>query len=106
MINEFPLVEVGGTSFQMGYQHGKQAEPIIRRYLVWISKLTGKPLPGLEANAMRFLPYIKKFSAAYTDEILGLAEGARLPISQALLCQVRAEASRMWDGGCTAFALT
>ena len=55
---------------------------------------------------MRFLPFIQKFSSAYIDEIFGLAEGARLPISQALLCQVRAEASRAWDGGCTAFALT
>jgi isopenicillin-N N-acyltransferase-like protein len=106
MKNEFPFVEAGGTSFQMGYQHGKQAEPIIRRYLAWISRLTGKSLSELETNAVRFLPYIKKFSPAYVDEIFGLAEGARISISQAVLCQVRAEASRTWDGGCTAFALT
>ena len=81
----------------MGYQHGKQAEPIIRRYLAWISKLTGKPAAELEANAMRFLPFIENLSPVYIDEIFGLAEGARLSISQAVLCQVRAEASRSWD---------
>lgn len=106
MKNEFPLIEVSGTAFQMGYQHGKQAEPMIRRYLAWISKLTGKRAVDLEANAMRFLPFIQKFSPAYMEEVFGLAEGARLTLAQALLCQVRAEASRSWDGGCTAFALT
>jgi predicted choloylglycine hydrolase len=106
MKNEFPLIEVSGTAFQMGYQHGKQAEPIIRRYLEWITKLTGKRAVDLEANAMRFVPFIQKFSAAYLDEVYGLAEGARITLAQAVLCQVRAEASRSWDGGCTAFALT
>jgi hypothetical protein len=106
MKNEFPLIEVSGTAFQMGYQHGKQAEPVIRRYLSWISKLTKKPAAELEANAMRFLPFIQKFSPAYVEEVFGLAEGARLTLGQAVLCQVRAEAARSWDGGCTAFALT
>ena len=106
MKNEFPLIEVSGTAFQMGYQQGKQAEPMVRRYLALILKLTGKPAAQLEANAMRFLPVIQKFSPAYVQEVFGLAEGARLPFAQALLCQVRAEAARSWDGGCTAFALT
>jgi len=106
MKNEFPFVEVSGTAFQMGYQHGKQAEPMIRRYLAWISKLTGKPAAELEANALRFLPFIEKFSRPYVEEVFGLAEGAGISMGQAVLCQVRAEASRTWDGGCTAFALT
>jgi predicted choloylglycine hydrolase len=106
MKNEFPLIQVSGTAFQMGYQHGKQAEPLIRRYLSWISKLTRKPAAELEANAMRFLPFIQKFSPAYVEEIFGLSEGARLTLAQAVLCQVRAEAARSWDGGCTALALT
>jgi len=106
MKNEFPLVEVSGTAFQMGYQHGKQAGPMIHRYLAWIGKLTGKPAAELEANALRFLPFIEKFSRPYMEEVFGLAEGAGLSMGQAVLCQVRAEASRTWDGGCTAFALT
>jgi isopenicillin-N N-acyltransferase-like protein len=105
-MREFPLIEVSGTSFQMGLQHGKQAERLIRKYLLWIQKLTGVELSVLRANAMRFLPYIQRLSPAYVEEIFGLAEGARIPIADAVLCQARAEAAKKWDGGCTAFALT
>ena len=39
----FPFVEVSGTAYDLGYQHGKQAEDLVHKYLVWIDKLTGKP---------------------------------------------------------------
>ncbi len=102
----FPVVEVSGSAFEMGVQHGRQAAPIIQRYLAWIDKLTGKPRALLQQNAMRFLPYIKQLSPAYVEEVMGLAEGAGITLSDAMLCQARAEAARQWDGGCTAFAIT
>ena len=105
-MNEFPYIEVSGNANQMGYQHGKQAEAIIQKYLAWIVKFTGMDLQVLRSNAMRFLPYIQRLSPEYVDEIHGLAEGARISIADAVLCQARAEASKRWDGGCTAFALT
>ena len=105
-MNEFPYIEVSGNANQMGYQHGKQAEPIIQKYLAWIVKFTGMDLNALRSNAMRFLPYIQRLSPQYVDEIHGVAEGARISIADAVLCQARAEASKHWDGGCTAFALT
>jgi len=105
MSEAFPLVEVAGDAFHMGYQHGKQAEPLIRRYLQWIEKLTGQAAAPLRDNAMRFVPYITRLSPEYMQEVLGLAEGARIPLADAMLCQARAEAARQWDGGCTAFAL-
>lgn len=106
MKTEFPVVEVSGGAFEMGVQHGRQAEPIIRRYLAWIDKLTGKPRETLQGNAMRLLPYIERLSPKYVEEMFGLAEGARISISDAVLCQARAEAARSHEGGCTAFALT
>lgn len=105
-MKSFPLVEVSGSAFEMGAQHGRQAAPLIHRYLAWIDKLTGKPRELLQQNAMRFLPYIRKLSPLYVDEVMGLAEGAGITLSDALLCQARAEAARRWDGGCTAFAIT
>src|SRR5580692_5866944 len=86
-MNEFPLIEVAGSPFEMGYQHGKQAEPLIRRYLAWIVKFTGMDLAVLRPNAMRFLPYIQRLSPAYVQEIHGLAEGARISLPDAVLCQ-------------------
>jgi len=101
----FPLIEVSGDAYHLGYQHGKQAATLIQRYLLWIQKLTRKPLPELCANAARFLPLIENLSAAYVKEIRGLADGAGISFEEALLCQARAEASQTWEGGCTAFAL-
>ena len=60
----FPLIEVSGDAYHLGYQHGKQAATLIQRYLLWIQKLTRKPLPELCANAARFLPLIENLSAA------------------------------------------
>lgn len=105
-MDSFPLIEVSGSAFEMGRQHGRQAAPLIQRYLRWIDKITGKPRDLLQRNAMRFLPVIKKLSPLYIDEVMGLAEGAGIPLSDAMLCQTRAEAARMWEGGCTAFAIT
>ena len=35
----FPLIEVSGDSYQMGYQHGRQASDLIQSYLRWIDKM-------------------------------------------------------------------
>lgn len=102
----FPLFEVSGDAYQLGYQHGKQAATLIHRYLLWIQKLTRKPLLELSANAARFLPLIENLSAAYVKEIRGLADGAGISFDEALVCQARVEASQTWEGGCTAFALS
>ena len=105
-MSTFPVVEVSGSAFAMGVQHGQQAAPIVRRYLAWIDKLTGLPRAVLQQNAMPFLPYLKQLSPLYVDEAMGLAEGAGITLADAILCQARAEAARRWEGGCTAFAIT
>ena len=104
--HEFPLFEVGGTSYEMGFQHGSQAAPLVQRYLTWIEKLTGMPRDVLCRNAMSFLPRIETLSASYVEEIKGLAEGAKITFGEAVLCQVRAEAAKAQDEACTAFALS
>ena len=102
----FPLFEVGGTSYEMGYQHGAQAAQLVRRYLLWIEKLTGKTREVLSRNAMSFLPMIEALSPSLVEETRGLAEGAGISFEEAVLCQVRAETARAGEGACTGFALT
>ena len=63
-----------GNSFEMGYQHGRQAAPLIQKYISWIERFTGKPRAELAAAAMWFLPMIQKLNRAYVDEVMGLAE--------------------------------
>ncbi len=106
MPGTFPLIEVSGSSYEMGRQHGELAAEKVRLYLEWIEKLTGFPRERLIPNAMRLLPFIEDVSAKFVDEIRGLADGAKIPFEDAVLCQVRAEAVHGVDGACTAFALT
>ena len=103
---EFPLVEVSGTSYEMGYQHGTQAAGLVRRYLGWIDALTGKPRELLAANALSFLPGIEALSPSFLEEVRGLADGAGISFEEAALCQARAEAAAAGEGACSAFALT
>ena len=106
MPDHFPLIEVSGSPYEMGYQHGAQAADLVKKYLTWIEKLTEMSRDILCRNAMVFLPLIKALSPDLVEEIEGLADGANISFEESVLCQVRAEASRKPDGGCTAFALT
>ena len=101
-----PLIEVAGTAYDMGYQHGAQAAGLISRYLLWIEKLAGRSREKLCQQAVAFLPALKSLSPALVSEIEGLAHGAGLSFEEALLCQVRGEVGQTSEGGCTAFALT
>ena len=103
--HEFPLVEVSGDAYELGYQHGAQAANLIERYLLWTERLTGQPRDVLCQRALAFLPYMEKLSPAYVTEVRGLAAGAGISLEEALLCQARAEAGKVPEGGCTAFAL-
>ena len=57
MINEFPLIEVSGPPYQLGYEHGSQVKDLIQKYLQWIEKLTGQSRDILAHRAMTFLPF-------------------------------------------------
>jgi isopenicillin-N N-acyltransferase like protein len=104
--NTFPYVEVSGSAYELGYQHGIQAAGLIQRYLLLIERITSLSRDTLCRNALIFLPLIERFSPAYLEEVRGLAAGACLSFEEALLCQARAEAAYTRDGGCSAFALT
>lgn len=105
-MHAFPLISVSGTAYEMGYQHGQQAGDLIRKYLGWIEKSTGRDRAELGRNAHAFEPFIQRLNPAYLEEVRGLAAGAGLPYEEALLCQVRGEAVNARPEGCTAFALT
>lgn len=105
MADEFVLIDVQGAPYEMGRQHGQQAAALVTGYLACIEKVTGQTRPMLCRNAERFLPMLQTLSPRFVEEVQGLSKGASISFAEALLCQVRAEASHSWDGGCTAFAL-
>ena len=103
-MNAFPLVEVTGNAYEMGYQHGAQAAALVDKYLLWIEKMAGQPRAALGRKALAFQPFIEKLNPLLIEEVRGLAAGADISFEEAVLCQVRTAAASI--EGCTAFALT
>ena len=103
--HQFPLIEVSGNAYEMGYQHGAQTADMVERYLLWIEKLAAKPRDLLCRSAMKFLPVLEAAQATFAEEVRGVADGAKISIEEAMLCQVRLEAVQAGEEGCTAFAL-
>jgi len=101
----FPLVEVRGTSYEMGRQYGEQASDLIAGYLLLIERITGLSRDTLCANAIQFLPRMEALSPLFVQEVRGLGEGAGISFEEAVLCQVRGEGGHAWPEGCTSFAL-
>jgi hypothetical protein len=104
--HSFPLFDVAGTSYEMGYAYGAQAHFLIDKYLLWIEMQSGLSREVLATRARAFLPLLESFSPRFVDEVRGLADGAQLSFGEALLCQVRMEAAQVPREGCTAFAVT
>lgn len=116
----FPLIEVRGDPYSRGRQHGRACGDLIRRYPdVLLEVLRDEaqlraldptlPLPRrheLIERAMHFLPAYEAFAPHLVEELRGIADGARLPLADVLLVNVRAEIMGLpaVDGGCTAFA--
>ena len=90
----FPLVEVEGSAYEMGYQHGAQAADLVQRYLLWIERLTGKSRDVLCRNAMDFWPLIE--SSEYRICRRGKGAGVR--------CGNKSGRSRAVPGACRSSA--
>ena len=65
--HQFPLIEVSGNAYEMGYQHGAQTADMVERYLLWIEKLAAKPRDLLCRSAMKFLPVLEAAQATGGD---------------------------------------
>jgi hypothetical protein len=120
----YPLIDVSGTPYERGYQHGRAAGDLIRRYpdalrrviIVEARYRAPDTEPAeladaeLEARTLHFLPFFERFCPEHVTEIRGIADGAEVPFWMALLPNVRAEVGvfdRLSHGvtGCTAFAV-
>ncbi len=79
---QYPVVVVGGTPYQMGWQLGKLIQEEIRRFVPLAVKGIAKEL-GMEVETLRD---VWARTAAYTDdrveqELVGLADGSGVPLA-------------------------
>lgn len=110
----FPYVEVSGDPYRMGFQHGRQAGPLIAGFVEHLVRTAGgarrqspeEARPAVLRAAARFRPLFDRHCPALLEEVRGVADGAGLSFEEALLVQIRGEvAPLLREEACTTFAV-
>ncbi len=106
MQKKFPLVQAAGSPRELGRQHGEQAGERIRGFLDYLAATLKLSRKALQARALRFEPLFQQHCPHLLEEVQGLAEGARIPLGDALASQLRGELGQLTEAACTSFAIS
>jgi isopenicillin-N N-acyltransferase-like protein len=101
----YPLFEARGTPRELGRQHGEQCRDRLSAFVEYLRHSLKLSRGQLHARALRFLPLFECYCPHLVEEIHGLAEGAAVPLAEALAVQVRGEMGQLTDEGCTTFVI-
>ncbi|SSW67469.1 C45 family autoproteolytic acyltransferase/hydolase [Achromobacter agilis] len=90
----FPLVEVSGTPYERGLQHGRLVPARVKRsadiYARALQQLQFSPA-DLQRLIARFSRSIEDFEPAYLEEMRGIAAGAGVSFEDVLMINARTE---------------
>jgi len=102
----YPLFRASGTARELGRQHGEQAAEQIRGMIEFLAQSMRLSRESLQTRALKFQQLFQMVCPHLLEEIKGLAEGAKLPLADAIIVQLRGELGQVTDGACTAFAVS
>jgi isopenicillin-N N-acyltransferase-like protein len=102
---EYPLIRVAGSHRELGRQHGEQAAEKIQSFVALIAARGHYSRDQLRDRALAFQPLFQKYCPHLLEEIQGLAEGARIPLAEALAVNIRDPQSLAAVQGCTSFVI-
>jgi isopenicillin-N N-acyltransferase-like protein len=101
----YPQFAASGNHRELGLQHGAQAGERINRFLEYQARLLKISRDTLRARALKWLPLWERYCPHLLEELGGLAEGAGLPLADALASQLRGELGHVESSGCTSLAI-
>ena len=91
----YPTVNVAGSARERGRSYGEQARDRVNRscqlYAEVFAAYAGWDWARVRKEAARFADPIAAYDQRYLEEIIGIAEGARLPVDDLLAINVRTE---------------
>jgi len=117
-----PVIELSGTPYERGYQHGSTLKDAIKEFVESVVRVHQDNnahhavcREKLHAVCLRNVGFIEKFSSELMAEMRGIADGAELPFAEILMLNSFLEledlrapalgsallADRLW--GCTTF---
>src|SRR5262245_9074227 len=103
MSKTYPLFTARGTHRELGRQHGEQARGRIHGFLDYLGQILKLSRSQLHSRTLRFQPLFEQHCPHVMDEVRGLAEGAAVPLAEALAVQIRGELGQVPAEGCTTF---
>ncbi len=106
MREAYPLFVARGTPRELGRQHGEQARTRVRGFLDYLAHSLRLSREQFATRALRFLPLFERHCPHLVEEVRGLAEGAAVPLAEALAVQVRGELGQVQGEGCTTFVIS
>lgn len=99
MPNFFPIIKASGSNYDIGYAIGKGTKKQIKRLIKILSKdykkHTKKDFSNFIKSSQKFLKANKKQFPQYTEEIRGIADGAKISFEQAFALSCTDELA--WD---------
>jgi isopenicillin-N N-acyltransferase-like protein len=78
----FPLLEVSGSHYEMGLQHGRASKPVIERAIGVMGELLAVPHATACAYAAESIPYCREQAPELMEEMQGIADGAGLSFEE------------------------
>ena len=112
----FPIINLDGNAYDMGFTHGrslaKEIKANIELYFMMFRKLTGLEPQQCLTHAGRFLDVMQKDAPFLSEEMEGIASGAEVPLKEILFLNSRSEFMSLgqapddMQGECTAIGLT
>lgn len=103
---KYDLIEAVGSSIELGREHGEQCRKQIRGFLDYLGNTLKLNRKQMQDRALRFYPLFERHCPHLAEEIQGLAEGAAVPLADALAVQVRGEMAHVQAEACTTFVVT
>src|SRR5262249_44462066 len=97
--------EARGTHRELGRQHGEQCRDRLLAFLDYLGSTLRLSREQVHARALRFLPLFERHCPHLVEEVRGLAEGAAVPLGEALAVQIRGEMGAALPEGCTTFVI-
>ena len=109
-MSRYREIEVAGWPRDLGRQIGEAAGEEIRAFCAAALPLVNKTQPVSQRAADEVVAAAMNSASQYSpdmvEEIHGMAEGARVPVEQIMLLQVRNQLQPAGDAGCTSLALS
>ncbi len=102
---EYPLIRAAGSHRELGRQHGEQAAEKIKAHLEKMTAAERISREQLRGRALAFQPLFEKYCPHLLEEMHGLAEGAGIPLAEALAVNIRGELAHAPREGCTTYVI-